>query len=237
MTTPRTATDLALPPEAAWPLRRKLDAVTRFHLGGEWMRDEVGPVGYLALGPEHLGPRLAPRFVLVSSAQGAHDALAGFDGSVDKYGAFHEEFRKLGTNIFNMAHDEWVPRKRALQPAFTKQRMTGYAGAMSAVAVETAADWAARGRVDVQAATRALTTEVLGRALLGLPLGERAGRSPRTSTSSRPTRWAGPGARSRHRCGCRPRPARRTAPPGTGSRPSPTRPSNGYAATPASTPR
>jgi cytochrome P450 len=35
-------------------------------------------------------------------------------------------------------------------------------------------DWARAGRVDLQDATRALTTEVLGRALLGIPLGDRA---------------------------------------------------------------
>ncbi len=166
--------DLRLPPEAPWPLRRKLEALAQFHLAGERLRDEVGHVAYLALGPERLGPWLAPRFVMVSSPRGAQDVLAGADGAVDKYGAFHEEFRRLGTNIFNLAHDEWLPRKRALQPVFTKPRMTSYAGAMSDVAVETAADWATAGRVELQGATRALTTEVLGRALLGLPLGDRA---------------------------------------------------------------
>jgi cytochrome P450 len=167
---------LPLPPAAHWTLRRRLDSLTRFHLAGEWLRDEVGPVAFFGIGPERLGPRLAPRFVMVSSAQGAHDVLAGADGSVDKYGAIHEELRKFGSNIFNLPHDEWLPRKRALQPVFTKPRMTSYAGAMSDVAVEVGAGWAAAGRVDLQDATRALTTEVLGRSLLGIRLAERAPR-------------------------------------------------------------
>jgi cytochrome P450 len=165
---------LPLPPQASWPLRRKVDALRRFHLGGEWARDEVGPVACVALGPQRLGARLAPRFVFVGSAQGAHDVLAVKDSSLDKHGALHEELRRHGRNIFDLAHDDWVPRRRAIQPVFTRQRTATYAEAMGEVVAETGPVWAASGRVDLQAATRTLTTEVLGRSLLGMPLGDRA---------------------------------------------------------------
>lgn len=162
------------PPEVPWSVRRKLDALRRFHLGGEWARDEVGHVATIALGPQRLGPMLAPRFVLVSSARGARDVLARKDGAIDKYGAIHEELRKFGPNSFNMSRSEWLPRRRALQPVFTPQRVTSYAAEMGAVVDDKVSVWAAEGHLDIQAATQAFTTEVLGRSLLDMSLGERA---------------------------------------------------------------
>lgn len=155
-------------------MRRKVAALQHFHLGGEWARDEVGRVATIGLGPERLGPLAAPRFVMVSSAQGAHDVLARKDDAIDKYGAIHEELRKFGPNLFNMARAEWLPRRRALQPVFTRQRVATYAGAIGAVVDRAVTSWAASGAVDVQAVTQELTTEVLGRTLLGTSLGDRA---------------------------------------------------------------
>ena len=51
-----------------------------------------------------------------------------------------KDFRHLlGGNLLILPHDEWLPRRRALQPMFTKQRVSRYAGHMADAAEQVSA--------------------------------------------------------------------------------------------------
>ena len=40
----------------------------------------------------------------------------------------------MGGNLLNLPHERWLPRRRALQPMFTKRQVARYAGHMAAAA-------------------------------------------------------------------------------------------------------
>ena len=87
----------------------------------------------------------------------------------------HQEMRHLlGPNLFVITHDAWLPRRRALQPVFTKHRVRGFGGQMSAAADTIANSWADGGEIDLDTECRRLTLRALGRSVLGLDLDERA---------------------------------------------------------------
>jgi cytochrome P450 len=122
-----------------------------------------------------LGPRrLVPPFAVVTSPQGAHDVLAGSDGTFDKEMIVHVQTRWLGKNVFDLPHASWKPRRRTLQPAFTKKRVSEYAGHMAQVAEERASALIGQGQVDLDEEMRRLTLHVVGRSVFGLDLGEHA---------------------------------------------------------------
>lgn len=148
----------------------RLRAIQTFHTGIARIRDVGGRVTMVRLGPSWL----VPRFAVVTSPQGAHDVLAGSDGAFDKEMIVHVENRTFGDNLFNLSHQRWVARRRALQPVFTKKQVGRYAGHMADVAAATADELASRGTVDLDAAMRRLTLQVLGRSVLGIELGVRA---------------------------------------------------------------
>jgi cytochrome P450 len=154
-----------LPPRADLPLRERIRCLREFHTGAVLLQQRYGRVCRLELAAPGV-----PTVVFVSSAAGAHDVLAVKDGSLDKTGKVHRESRLFGMNSFNMAHADWTPRRRTLQPVFTRQHVESYAGHMSAVAAEMAAGWNDRG-VDLDHEMRHVTLEVLGRSLFGVPLG------------------------------------------------------------------
>jgi cytochrome P450 len=160
-----------LPPKvASLGLRERLDALRNFHTGAALLRDHGGPVVRVPIGPRGL----TPQFVVVTSPAGAHDVLAGFDGALDKGVQVHEETKHVGLNIFNLPHEAWKPRRRALQPLFTKKHVREFAVHMSTeaqLAAERALD---AGRVELDPFTRRLTLQVLGRSVLGQDLGPRA---------------------------------------------------------------
>lgn len=160
-----------LPPMVRMPFLQRLNALRNFHVGAEKLRDAGGAVCEVT---PPLLRRIMPRVVCVSSPQGAHDVLAGFDGSLDKGMILHVQNRLWGTNIFNMVHEDWKPRRRALQPIFTKRHVEGYVGHMAGEAQRAVAEWIRRGRVDLDQRARQLTIQVLGRSVLGLDLGPRA---------------------------------------------------------------
>lgn len=160
-----------LPPVIELPYRQRLKALRRFHQGSEIAR-RTGPVARLDLGPAWLG---IPQVVFVCSPQGAHDVLGGFDGTFDKEQIIHVQGRLLaGPNLFNLPHRPWQPRRRAIQPVFTKRNVASYAGDIYAVAQASAEDWIARGEIDLDKATRRLTLDVLGRSIFGMEFGARA---------------------------------------------------------------
>lgn len=162
---------LSEPPAVTWSLRRRLQAVQAYDVGLPAVAAEFGPVAALSLGPR----RIAPRIVVVSTPDGAREVLAGFDGSLDKTGRAHTVFDDFDIrNSFSLAHEAWKPRRRTLQPSFTKRQVNTYAGDVADVVDDESAAWVAAGGVDLAQATRRITVRVLSRSVLGLDLGGRA---------------------------------------------------------------
>jgi cytochrome P450 len=161
---------LPLAPKNPLPYRQLLKAVRALDTGQELLRDAGGPVTRVVLGPKWM----VPPIVLVTSPNGIRDVL----GRVDEFSErcqVHEEVRQLaGDSLFVLPNKPWVPRRRALQPVFTKENVRGFGGQMSGAAQLIAARWRAGGEVDLDAECRRLTMRSLGRSVLGLDINERA---------------------------------------------------------------
>src|SRR3954454_7406594 len=169
-TAPRDLSGLPVAPDVPMPLLARLRAVRTFHTGLAEIAAAGGPVTTVRLGPG----RLVPAFVVVTSPQGAHDVLAGSDGTFDKEMIVHVQTRWLGRNVFDLPHEPWKARRRTLQPAFTKKRVSGYAGHMAQVAEERVAALIDQEHVDLDEEMRRLTLHVVGRSVFGLDLGDQA---------------------------------------------------------------
>ncbi|WP_457110606.1 cytochrome P450 [Marmoricola sp. URHA0025 HA25] len=167
-TAPRDLSGHPAAPDVPMSLRARLRAVRTFHTGIVEIAAAGGPVTTVRLGPR----RFVPPFAVVTSPQGAHDVLAGSDGTFDKEMIVHVQTRWLGTNVFDLPHEPWKARRRALQPAFTKKRVSEYAGHMAQVADERATALIGQGLVDLDEEMRRLTLHVVGRSVFGLDLGE-----------------------------------------------------------------
>jgi cytochrome P450 len=167
---PVDVASLPLPPRNPLPYLQRLSALRVFHTGQEALRDSGGPVTSVGLGPK----RLVPPIVVTTSPAGIRDVLGRTDAFVDKM-TIHEEMRHLlGDNMFDLPHEPWLPRRRALQPVFTKQRVRAFAGDMCQAADTVAATWPDGGEIDLDAECRRLTLRALGRSVLGLDLDEHA---------------------------------------------------------------
>ena len=103
------------------PYWQRLKAARALTVGPEMLRDAGGPVTKSILGPKWLIPPL----VFVLSPQGARDVVGRIDALVDRgeLPGFKELRRLTGANLLDLPHDEWLPRRRALQPLFTKQHV------------------------------------------------------------------------------------------------------------------
>jgi cytochrome P450 len=169
----RPAVDVAalpLPPHNPLSCRERLRALRVFHTGQETLRDTGGPVTSVGVGPK----RLVPPMVLATSPAAIRDVLGRTDAFVDKM-SLHEEMRHLlGDNMFDLPHERWLPRRRALQPVFTKHHVRAFGGDMFRAADTVAASWAEGGDIDLDAECRRLTLRALGRSVLGLDLDEYA---------------------------------------------------------------
>jgi cytochrome P450 len=73
-----------------------------------------------------------------------------------------------------MSNEDWQPRRRTLQPIFTKKHVATFARHMSAASEELATEWGDAGSVDLDRDARRLTLRVLSRSVLGIDLGDRA---------------------------------------------------------------
>jgi cytochrome P450 len=164
---------LPLAPKNPLPYWRRLTAARQFDTGLELMRDSGGSVTRNVLAPRWVMPPL----VFVSSPQGAHDVLARTDAFAERAATpVALEIRRLvGDNLLVVPHYEWLPRRRALQPIFTKQHVPRFAGHMAEVAELLADRWAGGATVDLDAECGALTLRALGLSILGTDLGDRAG--------------------------------------------------------------
>ncbi|OBG15725.1 cytochrome P450 [Mycolicibacterium celeriflavum] len=161
---------LPLAPMNPLPYRQQLKALRAFHTGVETLRDAGGSVTRLRLAPQWL----MPQAVIATSPQGAHDILGRSGAHIEKT-VIHQEVRNvLGPNLFDLPYEPWLPRRRALQPVFTKQHVRDFAGHMAQAAELVAADWAGEAEVDLDEQCRRLTLRALGRSVLGLDLDERS---------------------------------------------------------------
>ncbi len=162
----------ALPdvPDNPMPWRQKMDALRNYHTGFEALRDAGGPVTRIAFGP----PWLFPPLIVVTSPRGGRDMIGRTDAFVDKT-RVHEEVRKhLGPNLFSLAHDEWLPRRRSVQHIFTKQHVQEFGGHMAQAAHAICDSWGDGAQVDLDSQCRLLTLRALGRSVLGIDLDERS---------------------------------------------------------------
>lgn len=167
----RAVADLPLAPLNPLPYRQRRDALRNFHTGTDILRDAGGPVTRFTLGPRWLMPPI----VVATSPQGIRDIVSVRDGSIDKTSAVAAQLRSIiGGNLFVLPHDEWLPRRRTLQPVFTKQRVDSFAGHMAEAAEMITASWPTDSEIDLDGQARLLSMRALGRSVLGLDLDERS---------------------------------------------------------------
>ncbi|MEV3904920.1 cytochrome P450 [Mycobacterium sp. NPDC050551] len=205
--TPPDFAELAPAPRNPLPYREQLKAIKAFHTGQEVLRDAGGHVTRLKLAPKWV----SPEFVIATSPGAARDIL-GHTGSSAERAPAHEEVRQiLGASLFTMTHDRWLPRRRALQPLFTKHNVRAFGGHMTQAAEAIAASWGDAMMVDLDAECRRLTLRALGRSILGIDLDARIDAiaeplrtalgyvTARLTTPVKPPRWLPTPARRRAR--------------------------------------
>lgn len=160
---------LPLAPKNPLSIRQLLDAVRNLDAGQEVLREAGGPVTRIQVGPKWLFPPV----VAVFSPSGIRDVLGRNDWAAERC-VVHEEVRGLaGDSLFVLPNEPWLPRKRALQPVFTKPNVRNFGGHMSRAAEELCESWPARGEVDLDLDCRRVTMRSLGRSVLGLDLTDR----------------------------------------------------------------
>lgn len=161
---------LPLAPRNPLPRVQQIKALRTFHTGCEAFRDAGGAVTRVA------PTWVLPPFVITTSPAGARDVLSRSHPFVSRSQPIYTEHRRLiGGSMFNFEHDAWLPRRRALQPLFTKQRVTQFAIHMAQCADELSGSWGDGAVIDLDYECRRLTLQVLARSVLGLDLDARAG--------------------------------------------------------------
>ena len=205
--TPADLAELPPPPRNPLPYRQQLKAIQAFHTGQEVLRDAGGPVTRLKWAPTWL----LPEAVIATSPQAARDILSHTGNSAERAPGHDETRHLLGASLLTLKHDPWLPRRRALQPVFTKQNVRAFGGHMAQAADMVAASWSDGQQVDVDAECRRLTLRALGRSVLGIDLDERADAiaeplrtalgyvTARVTSPVRPPRWLPTPARQRAR--------------------------------------
>ncbi|OBF58068.1 cytochrome P450 [Mycolicibacterium monacense] len=161
---------LPLAPKNPLPYRQLLTLVRHFHTGQEVLRQAAGPVIRLKLGPKWM----IPEIVVVTSPAGIRDVLGRNHASAERC-RVHDEVRDLGgESLFVLPNDPWIPRRRALQPVFTKPSVRGFGGHMSRAAEMVGERWGQTAQVNLDEECRRLTMRSLGRSILGLDLDAKA---------------------------------------------------------------
>ncbi|MUL49974.1 cytochrome P450 [Mycobacterium sp. CBMA293] len=162
---------LPLPPVNPLPRKERLAACRSFHTGTDVLRDAGGPVTRFTLAPKWLMPPL----VVVTSPQGIRDTVTCRDGSIDKTSDVSQELERIiGANMFVVNYEQWKPRRRTIQPVFTKQSVNEFGGHMSAAAESVCNAWEDGAEIDVDAAARRITMRALGHSVFGLDLTDHA---------------------------------------------------------------
>ena len=164
-----TLSHLPSPPKNPLPYWQRLKTARALATGPELLRDSGGPVTRVVLGPKWL----APEIVVITSPQGARDLLGRRDAFVDRGSlSMMAELRQVvGGNLLNLVHDEWLPRRRALQPMFSKQNVPQFTGHIVEAAEHISRRWPQAGVVDLDQQLSELTMRALSRSFLGVDLG------------------------------------------------------------------
>ncbi len=170
MTTTVDVSALPLAPRNPLPIRQLVKLVRRLDTGQDVIRDAGGPITRIQLGPK----KLMPPIVAVFSPDAMRDVLGRNDASSDRC-VIHDEVRNMaGDSLFVLPNEQWRPRKRALQPVFTKHNVRNFGGHMSRAAQQFVDRWPAGGDVDLDVECRRIAMQSLGRSVLGIDLNERA---------------------------------------------------------------
>jgi cytochrome P450 len=160
---------LPLVPKNPLPIRQLVKLVRRLDTGQEVIRDAGGPITRIQFGPKQLFPPI----VAVMSPDAMRDVLGRSDASSDRC-IIHEEVQNMaGDSLFVLPNEQWRPRKRALQPVFTKQNVRSFGGHMSGAAQKFVDRWPDGGDVDLDLECRRVAMQSLGRSVLGIDLNER----------------------------------------------------------------
>jgi hypothetical protein len=183
---------LRRPPHSPLPYRQQVGLLRSFIDGVQQLIDAGGPVTRIAFGPTWLHPTV----MLIATRQGARDVLGRTDEITDRGAtpSIIQMRRLMGGNLLDLLHHRWLPRRRALQPMFTKQQVPRYAGHMAAAAE----GWLTLGRRDGRPGHRMPGAHAARVGTLGAGPGSRcAGRhrrariADRTGVGRRPRREAG----------------------------------------------
>jgi cytochrome P450 len=146
-----------------------IQLVRRLDTGQEVIRDAGGPITRIQFGPKQLFPPI----VAVMSPDGMRDVLGRTDAASERC-VIHEEVRNMaGDSLFVLPNEQWRPRKRALQPVFTKHSVRNFGGHMSGAAQQFVDRWPEGGDVDLDVECRRVAMQSLGRSILGVDLNER----------------------------------------------------------------
>ena len=136
---------LPLAPKNPLSIRLLLRAVRNLDAGQDVLRDAGGTVTRIQFGPKWL----APPVVAVFSPAGIRDVLGRNDTYAERC-LVHEEVQYLaGDSLFVLPNEPWLPRKRALQPVFTKPNVRSFGGHMSRAAQALCESWPESGEVDL----------------------------------------------------------------------------------------
>jgi cytochrome P450 len=161
---------LPLAPKNPLPLRQLLTEARVLHTGLVQLREAGGPISRVALVPKFV----APPMVLVTSPNGIRDVLGRTDGLTERC-QIHQEVRNVaGDNLFDLPNRSWLPRRRAVQPVFTKQNVDRFGRHMTQAAQTIADRWRESADVDLDAECRRLAMRSLGYSILGLDINEHA---------------------------------------------------------------
>ncbi|UMB71040.1 cytochrome P450 [Mycobacterium paraterrae] len=159
---------LPLAPKNPLPILRALSAARALHTGLPLLSEAGGPVTRFEPLPKFVSPAL----VLVTSPSGVRDVLGRTDGLTERC-QIHQEIRNVaGDNLFVLPNREWAPRRRALQPVFTKQSVESFGRHMTEAAQASAGEWCASRDIDLDAECRRLAMRSLGRSILGIDVND-----------------------------------------------------------------
>ena len=221
---------LPLAPRNPLPIGQLVKAVRNLDAGQEVIRDAGGPVTRVQFGPKWMFPPL----VAVFSPDGIRDVLGRNDAFSERCIVHEEVQHTAGDSLFVLPNEQWRPRKRALQPVFTKQNVRCFGGQMSRAAQMFVDRWRDGGDVDLDMECRRLTMQSLGRSVLGIDLKESADviaehmhvasvlhRRSRTTAGAGTAMVADPGAPPRSRRGRVDAPGHQRHPPGLSRRSDP----------------
>ncbi|MDT7732545.1 MAG: hypothetical protein QOK45_2798, partial [Mycobacterium sp.] len=161
---------LPLVPRNPLPLRQLLKLVRTLDTGQELIRDAGGPITRVQVGPKWVFPPL----VAVFSSDGIRDVLGRNDAFSERCIVHEEVQHAAGDSLFVLPNEQWRPRKRALQPVFSKQNVRVFGGHMSRAAQAFVDRWRDGGEVDLDVECRRITMQSLGRSVLGIDLNEAA---------------------------------------------------------------